>query len=31
MADDADPDDNGYAAIASALEPEIRPLLPRST
>jgi lysophospholipase L1-like esterase len=31
MADDADPDDNGYAAIASALKPEIRPLLPRST
>ena len=27
MADDADPDDAGYAAIAKALAPRLRPLL----
>lgn len=29
MADDADPNDQGYAAIAAALEPELAPLVPR--
>jgi lysophospholipase L1-like esterase len=28
MADDADPNDRGYAAIAAALAPELQPLLP---
>jgi lysophospholipase L1-like esterase len=29
MADAADPDDAGYAAIAAALEPKLEPLLPK--
>jgi hypothetical protein len=28
MADLADPNDQGYAAIATALAPELQPLLP---
>lgn len=30
MADEADPNDKGYAVIAAALGPKLRPLLPRS-